>query len=146
MNRTVIHGWWLIAGLISVMAVSLVSGWFLAHLATMPHGLIKFAEDFATSAGLGGIAAVAAATIAFLGVRHSSQTSRQSSELGQWWETARWATDHLLIAEIPERDTTAAVITLRHLVFTAPTQALETYAMDVMAEFITDDHKLDLLA
>lgn len=45
------------------------------------------------SPGFGGLAAVLAATIAFLGVSRNVKVQREANRKQQWWERARWALD-----------------------------------------------------
>ena len=45
------------------------------------------------SPGFGGLAAVAAASIAFFGVSRNVKVQREANRKQQWWERAKWALD-----------------------------------------------------
>lgn len=114
--------------------------------------------SFSTSAGLGGVAALVAASIAYRGVIRSAQTARDTSlatsevqrstaELAQWWENARWASDRLLsvsseeagldsddatVAILSDRDALAAIEALHHLGENAPSDSTAAFIQKVL--------------
>jgi hypothetical protein len=45
------------------------------------------------SPGFGGLAAVVAAVVAFIGVSRTVKAQREANRKQQWWERARWALD-----------------------------------------------------
>jgi hypothetical protein len=45
------------------------------------------------SPGFGGLAAVIAAAVTFVGVARTVKTQRESNRKQQWWERARWGLD-----------------------------------------------------
>lgn len=59
--------------------------------------------DFPTSPGLGGLAAVVAAFVAYTAARKSREATERAGNLAQWWENARWATDMLLTSSIADK-------------------------------------------
>lgn len=94
-------------GLVIIGAVlgDLVSDQFLASLRS-------FLSRFATSAGFGGLAAVAAAYIAYLAATTNANLARQQAEndrqhrvaaerKAQWWARARWALDLTVSGDSP---------------------------------------------
>ena len=67
-------------------------------------------ELFLRSPGFGGLAAVVAAAIAFLGVVRSNATKRKADRKQQWWDRARWALDLLLGETETARDVGVAAL------------------------------------
>ena len=67
-------------------------------------------QDWVMSPGFGGLAAVVAAVVAFLGVGRTVKAQREADRKQQWWDRARWALD-LTLAE----DTTTRTIGLEVL-------------------------------
>lgn len=130
--------------------------------------------SFSTSAGLGGVAALGAASIAYRGVTRSAQTARDTAlataevqrataEVAQWWENARWASDRLLsvstedeelegeeatVAILSDRDALAAIATLRHLGENAPSDRTAAFIQEVLGTALgldtTEDDQADL--
>ncbi|WP_375000148.1 hypothetical protein [Aeromicrobium sp. CTD01-1L150] len=49
--------------------------------------------EFVMSPGFGGLAAVVAATIAYVGVHKTVKSRRAADRKAQWWDRARWALD-----------------------------------------------------
>ena len=49
--------------------------------------------EFVTSSGFGGVAAVVAATIAYLAAGRSSSRARRTAVEQQWWQNVRWLVD-----------------------------------------------------
>ena len=51
--------------------------------------------EFVTSSGFGGVAAVVAATIAFLAAGRTSSRARRTAVEQQWWQNVRWLVDRI---------------------------------------------------
>ena len=51
--------------------------------------------EFVTSSGFGGVAAVVAATIAYLAAGRSSSRARRTAVEQQWWQNVRWLVDRI---------------------------------------------------
>ncbi|QCU77152.1 hypothetical protein E7744_02155 [Citricoccus sp. SGAir0253] len=116
--------------------------------------LVAWAYAFSTSAGLGGVAALFAAVIAYRGVTRSAETARrtalESAETArntsleaQWWENARWAADRLLSASDVTADTDAPVGDARILDGDEATMDLlvdhDAYAAIIMLEYLGEN-------
>ncbi len=59
---------------------------------------------FALSPGLGGLAAVLAASIAYAGLRRAVHQQREAARKQQWWDRARWALDLTLADDSARRE------------------------------------------
>ena len=118
----------------------------------------KWLYFFSTSAGLGGVAALGAASIAYIGVMRSAQTARVTSLTAQWWENARWASDRLLsvadedrnqeaedISEalLSDRDAYTAIATLHHLGESAPDDTTAAFIQRVLGMVLGLDSEDD---
>jgi hypothetical protein len=137
-------------------AIGLVVGALLVWLLPMPPtpaALTAFLADLIKSPGIGGLAAVVAASIAYTAARKSARSNQQSAAVSQWWENARWATDKLLSSTETTRpdeglpagwdalvdpDARAAITALDHLLENAPTPELSDFVLDVMAAVLDD--------
>lgn len=51
--------------------------------------------DWTQSTGFAGTAAVAAAVVAYLGVRRTNRNDAEVAAANQWWDQARWASERL---------------------------------------------------
>ncbi|MFC7403280.1 hypothetical protein [Citricoccus sp. GCM10030269] len=120
------------------------------------HALTSWGYAFSTSAGLGGMAALGAAAIAYRGVTRSADTSRETSLEAQWWENARWSVDRLLSVSdlavevdnastedevndddsnvnlLRDQDAYAAIIMLEYLGENAPSEKARLFALDAL--------------
>ncbi len=59
--------------------------------------------EWLKSPGFGGLAAVVAAGVAFIGVSRTVKAQREAARRQQWWERARWALDLTLDQESSTR-------------------------------------------
>lgn len=165
---------WIIGYLVTIILVALLGA--LAH-AYWPIELGTVREwlySFSTSAGLGGVAALGAASIAYRGVTRSAQTAqdtalataevqRATAEAAQWWENARWASDRLLsvstededlggedatVAILSDRDALAAIAALQHLGENAPNDTTAAFIQEVLGTALgldtAEDDQADL--
>ena len=92
----------------------------------------QFVQDFVKSPGLGGLAALGAAALAYRGIRGQIQTSRDALENQQnadkasrWWATFQWTADRALPsgAEDVALPKPVAITTLQELATTATDDA-----------------------
>lgn len=165
---------WIIGYLITLLFAALLGA--LAH-ACWPIELGAVREwlySFSMSAGLGGVAALGAASIAYRGVTRSAQTARDTAlataevqrataEAAQWWENARWASDRLLsvstededlegedatVAILSDRDALAAIAALQHLGENAPSDTTAAFIQEVLGTALgldtAEDDQADL--
>lgn len=123
----------------------------------------KWVYAFSTSAGLGGIAALIAAGIAYRGVVRSASVSRKTAFESQWWTNARWAADRLLSASsvqgdeayaveleedyddlLTDQDAYAAIVMLSYLGENAPSDEAGDFAVEVLGAVLgVDSTSLD---
>lgn len=66
-------------------------GWTLAGDHDVDLG--RWFSDWARSAGFGGTAAIAAASIAYLAARQGARRQERADRKVQWWARAQWALD-----------------------------------------------------
>lgn len=126
--------------------------------------------DFSTSAGLGGIAALVAALVAYRGVTGSAaiarntalettEVQRTTAEITQWWDNARWAADKLLtvddaegegqdlsdedqrVAQLSDSDASAAIAVLQHLGEYAPNDMTAAFVQEVLGRVLGLDNQ-----
>jgi len=57
------------------------------------------AGEWLKSPGFGGLAAVVAASIAYVGVRRSTAVQRKNARTDQWWDRLKWAVELALSPE-----------------------------------------------
>ncbi|MFJ4175395.1 hypothetical protein [Microbacterium sp. NPDC089696] len=92
----------------------------------------QFVQDFVKSPGLGGIAALVAAMIAYRGIKGQVETSRAAlasqqaaEEADRWWTTFQWTADRALPSvklDVPLPEP-VAIATLKELAVTATDDA-----------------------
>lgn len=90
-----------LSGVLTVVAVVLA---LQLHWESMGDWL----ADWVRTPGFGGAAAVAAAVVAFLGVRRSNATQRENARKAQWWDRLKWAVE---LALSPDEAQSAAGLT-----------------------------------
>ncbi|WMY78493.1 hypothetical protein [Citricoccus sp. I39-566] len=117
------------------------------------HAFLAWGYGFSTSAGLGGVAALVAAVIAYRGVSRSADTSRrtalEASNMArdtaleaQWWENARWAVDRLLSGSEVSEDAGNDSFELDVDVIDANTRLLvdeDAYAAIIMLDYLGEN-------
>lgn len=108
----------------AVATFSLTTAYGTANLA----GAGQFVRDFVTSAGFGGLAALAAASLAYFGIRRQARIARDAltheqnvERARKWWSTFQWTADRALP---PNKEAVAlppqvAITTLQELAVTA---------------------------
>ncbi|MEW1981197.1 hypothetical protein AB0333_09755 [Citricoccus sp. NPDC079358] len=146
--------WLFLLWVVMAFAAGCVIG-MMAHSAwPIPlHALLAWGYAFSTSAGLGGVAALVAAMIAYRGVTRSADTARQTaleaSNMArntaleaQWWENARWAVDRLLSGSGVSEDAGKESVELDVDVIDANTSLLvdeDAYAAIIMLDYLGEN-------
>ncbi|MCT1998241.1 hypothetical protein M3C58_08550 [Brachybacterium muris] len=160
-----------VASLLVGFAAGVVLAWLL-DLPQSPGAVSSFLHDFALSPGVGGAAAVVAATIAFIAASQSRRESKRAATVAQWWENARWATNMLLGSprapepdgwwknlrsrrppqpaqpygwdELTDSDAQAALTALSHLAETAPDEEHAAFVMAVLEAVLGEDNEFSV--
>lgn len=110
----------------------------LTWFAGMGAPTLDWLAKFATSPGFGGLAAVIAALVAYRAARRTADAARSSATSQQWWETARWAADKLLMSSqgggdaLEDADAAPAIVTLQYLGRTAPSAEMSDFTLKVL--------------
>lgn len=102
-------------------AMALVFGVGTAHV----ENIGQYVQEFFKSSGFGGLAALCAAIIAFIGIRRQITSQQQTGQANRWWATFQWTADRALPSgpdDVP-LPKSVAVATLEELAVTATDDA-----------------------
>lgn len=81
------------AAAVALVAVGVVLGRGLEVAEELDVHLVRWLADWSRSAGFGGVAAIAAATIAYRAARQNARRQEKADRKAQWWARAQWALD-----------------------------------------------------